>query len=69
MIGLILRATEIHDLRAQDDSGLIALYNVSVMGKSCLRVGGTARADEIFEVCVDELKERGIAYDVGALIG
>ncbi len=69
MIGRTLRATEIHDLRAQPDSGLIALYNVSVMGQSCIRVGDTPRLDEIFEVCVDELKERGIAYDVGALIG
>lgn len=69
MIGLILRKTEIHDLRAQPDSGLIALYNVETMGQSCLRVGATARTDEIFEVVVDELKERGIAYNVGALIG
>lgn len=69
MIGRILRATEIHDLRAQPDSGLIALHNVSVMGQSCLRVGDVTRSNEIFEVVVDELKARGIAYDVGALIG
>jgi hypothetical protein len=69
MIGTFLGVREIAELRAQADSGLIALYNVETMGKSCLRVGATARADEIFEVVVDELKERGIAYDVGALIG
>ena len=69
MIGALLRPTEIHELRAQPDSGLIALHNVSVMGATCLRVGDTRRSDEIFEVVVDELKERGIAYDVGALIG
>ena len=69
MIGTILTVTEIEELRAATSRELIALHNVSVMGQSCLRVGGVERSDEILEVVVDELKARGAASADGVLLG
>ena len=69
MIGTILRATEIKDLRAQSNRELSALYNVSMMGRRCLRVGDTRRSDEIFEVVVDETPASRLYHSNGSAYG
>ena len=69
MIGELLTVKEIEELRDAPVRQLIALHNVSVMGQSCLRVGGVERSDEILEVVVDELRARGAASAEGVLLG